>query len=458
MQRLATDLENSIELTKPVANSHSLLRAWVVCLFASLFFFYEFIQLNMFNAISSQLMQTFHIDATELGRLSSFYFISNVAFLFVAGMLLDRFSTRKIILTALGICIVGTALFSTTTSILWASVFRFMTGIGSAFCFLSVIRLSTRWFPAKHLALVTGVIVTMAMIGGMVAQTPLALLAQAVEWRNALLIDACFGVIIFAIIWFGVKDYPSSHKKQHALEQQHIHDMGYWKSLGLAFLKIHNWLGGIYTCLMNLPIGLLGSIWGVLFLMDTHGMSKVAASYITSMLFFGTIIGGPFVGWLSDKMGRRKIPMIIGSVMSLGLILVVMLAPHLAFYTLMLMFLLLGITTSTQIIGYPVVAENSIPAITAMSVSVVNITTMGGYAVFQPFFGRLMDLHARNLHHTVGVYTASDFNWAMLIFPIGFVVALLASFCLRETHCQSREEPATIQTAQNKDVECTLGS
>lgn len=414
-------------------------RGWVVCLCASLFFFYEFIQMNMFNAISSQLMEAFRINAEQLGRLSSYYFIANVLFLFPAGMLLDRISTRKIILTSLAICILGTALFASTSSVWAASLFRFFTGIGSAFCFLSVIRLSTRWFPMARLALVTGVVVTMAMIGGMAAQTPLTLLAQAVSWRSALRIDAAFGVLIFFVIWFFVQDYPSSHREQHQREQQQISQMGYWKSMGLAFLKIQNWLGGIYTCLMNLPISLLGGIWGVLYLMDAHHFSKLDATYVTSMLFLGAIVGGPVVGWLSDRIRLRRLPMMMGSLISLGLMLGIIFAQDLSLITLIILFFAMGFTTSTQIIGYPTVAENSLPAITAMSVSVVNITTMGGQAIFQPFFGHLMDLHAKIHHQPLGVYVASDFHWAMLILPVGFIIALLAAFNLRETHCRRRE-------------------
>ncbi len=91
----------------------------------------------------------------------------------------------------------GIVSFALTTSIFWASLFRFLTGIGSAFCFLSVISLATRWFPSARLALVTGVIVTIAMLGGIAAQTPLMLLQHMVGWRNALVIDAAVGALIF---------------------------------------------------------------------------------------------------------------------------------------------------------------------------------------------------------------------------------------------------------------------
>lgn len=418
----------------------SLARSWVVCISASLFFFYEFIQMNMFNAISAPFMQDLHLNATQLGKISSFYFIANVIFLFFAGMLLDRFSSKKIILIALSICIGGTALFAASTHLAWASACRFLTGIGGAFCFLSVIRLATRWFPAARMALVIGVVVTMAMIGGMIAQTPLTLLVQAVNWRWALLIDACFGLVIFGLILILVQDFPPSYAEQHQREHQQIHQMGYWKSIRLAFLKMQNWWGGIYTCLMNLPLSLLGGIWGALYLASTHQLSHLQATYVTSMLFLGTIIGGPISGWISDRIRLRRLPMMIGAVSALILIFIIMLTPQLSLISLIILFLALGLMTSTQIIGYPTVAENSISAITAMSVSVVNIATMGGQAIFQPIFGRLMDWYAKMHHQTMGVYVSDDFYWAMYIFPVGFVVALVAVFKLRETYCRRREE------------------
>ena len=429
--------DNSLELQNSIHHAN-LWQSWLVCLSASLFFFYEFIQMNMFDAISVPLMQAFHIQATQLGQLSSFYFISNVIFLFPAGILLDRYSTRKIILLSLNVCILGIAAFALTTSLFWACIFRFLMGIGSAFCFLSVVRLATRWFPFSRLALVTGVIVTMAMLGGMAAQTPLSLLVVILSWRKVLLIDAAFGCLIFLIIARTVKDFPRYYNEYRRLERQQINDMGHWKSMGSAFLKLQNWFGGIYTCLMNLPLSLLGGIWGILYLTNAHHIFKIEATYITSMLFMGTVIGGPLVGFLSDKIGLRRLPMLVGAALSLGLILTVIEISNLSFFSLLMLFLAMGLTTSSQVIGYTMVAENSLPAITAMSVSVVSITTMGGQAIFQPLFGHLMDLHVTYFHHSMGIYLAPDFHWAMLILPIGFLIALGIALCLQETYCRSR--------------------
>ena len=416
-------------------------RSWCVVLVASLFFFYEFIQMNMFNSIAVSLMQAFSVNAEKLGVMSSFYFIANVVFLFIAGMLLDRCATRRVILTALAICIAGTALFSVATSFAWACFFRFLTGIGSAFCFLSVIRLATRWFPAKRMALVTGLVVTIAMLGGFISQTPLTLLAQAFQWRTALQIDAAAGLIFFLLIFLVVKDYPEGHAETHVAEQDLIQQMGFFTSLRMAFLRIENWCAGLYVCFMNLPVGLLGGLWGVLYLTHTQGLSNVQASEVSSMLFIGTLIGSPMVGFISDKMGMRRPPMFFGALISLVLISMVIFGHALSFPVLFALFLAVGICSSTQIIGYPLVAENSKRVITAMSVSVVNISVQGGSALFQPFFGYLLDKHMlMRAHQITDNFVTSDFVWAMWIFPIGFVLAMLIVFALRETRCQQLEK------------------
>lgn len=386
--------------------------------------------MNLLNSISDAVMADLHLSSTQFGWLSSTYFLSTVLFLFVAGILLDRFSPRRIILTSLVVCIAGIALFAKAESIEMAMVARFLSGIGSAFCFLSVIRLASRWFPPQKMALVTGCIVTMAMAGALVAQTPLTLLLQQVTWRWALLIDAGFGWIIFILIALFVRDFPIMQSQVSQQEWRQLHQLGYLRSMRLAFCRSQNWLAGGYTCLMNLIVILLGGTWGKLYLLQTHQVQALQASYITSLMFIGAIIGGPLAGWISDRLQRRCLPMMLGAIVCLILVGILMSVP-LTFFELLILFLMFGIATSTQVIGYPFVAENSPRLITAMSVSVVNISTQAGLFFAEPLFGYLMDLH-------------HDFRWAMILFPISFGLAILIVGKLRETHCRLVQDAAAL--------------
>ncbi|NNM58542.1 MAG: MFS transporter [Legionellales bacterium] len=422
------------------AVSSSSARAWLICITAGLFFFYEFIQMNMLSSLNQDLMQVYRIQATDLGMLSSCYFIANVIFLFPAGQLLDRFSTRKIMLVSMGICVLGTFGFALADSLFLASVFRFLTGIGSAFCFLSCIRLASRWFPARRMALVSGLVVTMAMLGGWVAQEPFTRVIELAGWRQAILLDGLLGIIIMGMIFAIVRDCPSAQVLYFDHQKKHLTNLGYWRSVSAAYLRKQNWLGGIYTSMMNLPVFLMGATWGSLYLEQIHHFTRNEATNITGMIFFGTVIGSPLAGWISDKLGRRKLPMLVGTLLSMVLVLIIMYVPNMQNGLLQGLFFLLGLITSAQVISYPMIAESNPLAITAMSVSVISFSTIGGGAVLIPFFGRLMDSGwSHTLVNGIPIYAATDYKHAMLIMPIAFVVAFVAAFMLKETYCKKME-------------------
>jgi hypothetical protein len=70
------------------------IQPWLVCLSAALFFFYEFIQMGMFNSISQELMHDFSINARQLGFLSATYFYADVIFLLFAVYLIVNYLTK----------------------------------------------------------------------------------------------------------------------------------------------------------------------------------------------------------------------------------------------------------------------------------------------------------------------------------------------------------------------------
>jgi MFS family permease len=413
------------------------IQAWLVCLSAALFFFYEFIQMGMFNSISQELMHDFSINAGQLGFLSATYFYADVIFLLFAGILVDRFSIRRIILSAMIMVVLSTFLFAFSQSYEIAAFSHFIAGIGNAFCFLSCIKLATRWFPSQRLALVIGIIITIAMAGGIVAQTPFALVVHALGWRTAVMINALLGMVITLLVYFFVYDYPKHQLSQKMAEGAADKPISVMKSISLALRNKQNTLAGIYTCLLNLPIILLGALWGTLYLTQVHHLEKTQASLVATMIFLGTILGSPFVGWLSDFMGRRRLLMIIGAILSLLILLAIMFIPVLHFYSLLILFLLLGFFTSTQIISYPLIAESNPRYLTGTSTSLAAILIMGGGAVFQPLFGWLIDLHWHQIFlQGIPYYSRSNFLYGMSIMPIAFLVSLIAAFFLRETYCQ----------------------
>ncbi len=398
--------------------------AWLVCLSAGLFFFYEFFQLNLFDVINEPLRLEFDIDAKQISWMSSMYLWADILFLLPAGIILDRFSTRTVILSAMLVCIVGTVGFGLTHSFVIASFFHFLSGIGNAFCFLSCVVLVSRWFPPRRQALVIGCLVTMAFIGGMMAHTPLAYLNAHYGWRESLLIDGGVGVLLFLWILLTVKDSPY---KNHAAVQQNSSQYNFLTALRNS----QNWLAGLYTSCLNLPIMVLCALWGASYLEVVHQLPKMEASNVISLIFIGSIIGCPLAGWISDAWGSRKPLMIIGAVATLITVIPLFFGSALSETSLSIIFFLLGFFTSTQVITYPLVTESNHASNTGAATGIASFIIMGGGGVGQVVFGMLMHHHAGGAH-----YTTADFQFAMWMFPIATLVSLAAIFFTRETYCK----------------------
>lgn len=405
---------------------------WLVCFAASLFFFYEFIQGNMFASIADDIMRDFKIQADGMAHLSSIYYLSNVIFLFVAGFILDRFSSKRTILLAMLLCVLSTFVLAQAASFYVAMFCRFVTGIGSAFCFLGPIRIASRWFPARRMALVTGLIVTMAMTGGMVSQYPLTRLVAEVGWRAALQCVAWLGMGMIVLMMLFIKDSPLTEKSA----KLNLSSTSLLQGLKLAYLNTQNLRAAFYTSLMNMAIAVFGAMMGSLYLMQRLGVSKSDAAIVNSMLFLGAIIGGPLMGWCSDKLGLRVMPMKVGALLALSTMVAILYLP-VNFFMMGLLFFLLGLFTGAQVISYALVAESCPPQITATAVSLVSILTQGGYVIYQNAFGFLLTQHG-GMHMDAGVpiYALADYQFASMMLPIGLVLAYIVLQGLKESHCK----------------------
>jgi MFS family permease len=400
--------------------------AWIVCLSAGLFFFYEFFQLNIFDVINQPLREDFHLNATQLSWMSSTYLWADLLFLLPAGLILDRYSTRTVILSAMFLCVLGTVGFALTNSFLIASLCHFLSGIGNAFCFLSCVVLTSHWFPLRKQALVLGFLITLAFLGGMVAHTPFAYLYESLGWRRALLMDGALGAVLLLWLSWVVRDGPEGSVVQKQNSQR-----SFRTELVSALSNPQNWMAGFYTSFLNLPIMVLCALWGVNYLQAVHHLPEVAASNAVSLIFIGSMIGCPVAGWFADSQKQRKPLMILAAIATLLTLVPLFLPLALSQQTLNILFFTLGFFTSAQVISYPLIVESNPIENIGVSTGIASMIIMGGGGAAQVLFGWLMVSHAKTAEIT---YTFADFQFAMWMFPIAVIGALMAALLMRETH------------------------
>jgi MFS family permease len=398
-------------------------KGWLVCVIAACFFSYELVQLHMLNALAPHIMADLSLSATGLGVLSSTYLLADVIFLIPAGCLLDRFSVRAVILTALSLCIFGTLGFAFSQNLAQAAVSHFFSGIGNAFCFLSCMMLAKSWFRDKS-TFVMSVMVTIGLLGGVIAQLPFTLLATAFNWRNALLIDAGIGVLIWILNYAIVKEpQPLADVKRPSWD---LPALFHQIKKGAAVKE--TWICGFYTGLMNLPLMIISALMGNLFLTHVHQLDQKTASMVISAISLGTIMGSTVFGWIAQQLKVKKPLMAAGALASLTVFMFLMQPQPQSPLILGVLFFLLGLFTSSQVLGYPVITDAAPEEAKGTAMGLSAFVIMGLAFVLQPLTGWILDHSGLANQH----YRPEDFMKALMVFPLAFVIAFFLSLILKE--------------------------
>ena len=407
-------------------------RAYLVCLTAATFFFFVFIQMNCWNTLGSHFRHLFGLSEAGSANLVQAYFYGNVLCLFPAGLLLDRFSTRVVLLLVMSISVCATAVFTFSHTLWQVQLARFVVGCSGAFCLLIPVRLVSRWFQPEKIALLVGFVVTFAMLGGTVAQEPLHALISAVGYHVAMFAYIVFGMLCIFFIYLFVYDCPVGHDIDTGAHAA-LETMGFWSSVAIVLKNKQDWLAGLYASLINLPVFWLGGFKGVDYLQQVDVLSKSQAGSVVGLLFIGLIVGSPLFGYYSDRIKSRKVPMVVGALASIATLLVIMSGGLTDEFALAILFFVLGVAVSSQVIAYPLVVESNSLNLTGTAEGVASILIMmGGFttSVMLFFLGVGKTSHYENIFSVIG------WDTALMVLVVCFFVALFLSLMIKETACK----------------------
>ncbi len=404
----------------------------VVVFTAGAFFFYSFIQMTLF---STEAMKTFFMDLLSLNDTAAFgnfagtFLYGTVIFLIPAGIMLDKFSVRKTILLMVLLDVLCVFALAFTRDAFVASILRFITGVAHCIAFMAPFRLAPRWFASKHLAMVSGLLVAFAVLGGWVSGAPLLALITSFGGKTAMILNGFLGVVILLVSLFFLKDYPVNYQSA-AGSTEHLSLVS---GLKMAAKNMQNWLAGMYIGFLNLAVLLLGALWGTTYLKFVNpDFSEATFTGIIGMIFIGTIIGSPLSGLISDRLKSRKKAMIGGGILSLLVMLLIIFPPVTSAGFFYVLFFLLGLITAAQSIGYPVIAESNEDRVLGTANGLAAVVLMGIGAIGQPLFGVLIELFGGGAGASMEQLQAA-LQTAIWIMPVAFVGAILCSVLLKET-------------------------
>lgn len=411
---------------------------YVICTLAAMFYLYEFVLQVSPSVMTNQLMHDLGLNAAGFGAMAAFYYYAYTPMQIPAGLLFDRYGPRVMITFAILICALGAFFFGLTNSVFWASAGRFFMGIGSAFSFIGSLVLIARWFPAKHFALLAGLVQLMSSIGAILGEAPLADVINRFGWRHTIMCVALIGVFLAVLVWLLVRDRPAGQVEE--VDSTHIDGKGELKRLKRVCSKSQTWWIALYGFTSWAPITAFAALWGVPFLVAMYGVSTTVASMACSMIWVGIGVGSPLIGWWSDKLGRRCLPLTIASIIGVIALTGAIYLPSIPLSFMYVLLFFFGMAASGQSLSFGLVKDQSHASVMGTAMGFNNMAVVAGGALFQPLVGILLDLSRKGeMLNGVPVYTAIDYRWAFWILPVCYLLGVVISiFFLKETRCQAQ--------------------
>ncbi len=393
--------------------------------------------------VSAELMASFHTSATALGSLAAMYYYIYTLMQIPAGVLADTLGNRASITTGNVIAGLGSILFGMAETIEIAAVGRFMVGLGVSVIFVGLMKNNSVWFRDRIYGLVSGFTILMGNLGSVLAAKPLSALLNLWSWRDIFIAMGGMSLLLAVLTLLYVRNrpedagFPSIREmdgmRAHAARHRHwtrdlLHVIshrsiwpGFWINFGMA--------GGLFA---------FAGLWGIPLLRDSFALSRDQASLYTTLTLLGLAVGTLLAGWISDHLGVRKPVVIASAAIYLLAWLALIYVPWQPGPLAMLLFMLIGLTGGGFVITYPCAKEVIQPALSGMAISLVNTGLFLGAAIMQPLFGWVLDLGwDGRMAQGINLYQWHNYQNAMLLM-LGFaLVALLSTFCIKETHCHN---------------------
>ncbi|HCZ14125.1 MAG TPA: MFS transporter [Candidatus Accumulibacter sp.] len=412
--------------------------AWTVWGLGALLYLIAFYQRVAPAVMTDRLMNDFAIGATELGNLSAFYFYSYVAMQIPTGIIADRWGPRRLLTAGAAVAAVGSAVFAYAPDLWWASAGRLLVGASVAVAFVSMLKLASHWFAPQQFALASGLALVFGVVGGVIAGVPLRLLIEAWGWRPVMGVSAVVTALLAVAIWLRVRDDPADWG--YDSHTQTTHDSGQHASIlrGVAAVLSYrnSWI------LLITPIGIAGAVltfaglWGVPYLRQVHGLETRTAAAITSLLLIAWAVGGPLLGTLSQRLGRRRPLYVWTTAAALAGWTVVIFAP-IPVWLLIVTLLFTGLVSGNLIIGFAFAKESVPVRLMGTASGICNMGPLLGGMLLQPAVGWVLDRNWLGASaNGARIYDATAYQTAFSLMAACLVVSLCLIPFAKETHCQ----------------------
>ena len=401
--------------------------AWLL---VAVYYFYQYALRSAPSVMMPELTEAFGVNALGVSAIVGMFYYGYSPFSLVAGAAIDRFGARRIVPIGAALVGVGALLFG-TGNVAAANVGRFLQGAGGVFALVGAVYLVTKNFPASLAASFIGATQMFGMAGGSAGQFLVGpIIKGGLPWGQFWIYAGVAGLAISAcLLMFLPKEAPAPSAGGLA---------SVLRSLKTVFVNPQSILCGLISGLLFIPTTIFGMTWGVRFLQEARGREYEAAVTLAATVPLGWMIGCPLLGFISDRLGRRKPVILGGSVVLLGVLAWILFGDP-AILRGPVVGILMGVASGAAMLPYTVIKEANPPELGGSATGVVNFINFTFSALLGPVFGsRLVQEPGDDDTMALAHYQA---GFQPLLY--GIVLALVLTCFLKETG------PAARRTAVN---------
>jgi MFS family permease len=284
---------------------------WGVLIALSLAMFGSYYAYDALSPLADVLKAQLHFTDENLGFLQAIYSFPNIFTVVIGGLIIDRLGLRKSLMIFGLLSLIGPAITASSGSLAVMAAGRLIFGMGAESLNVAVTAALARWFKGKELSFAFGLNLTICRLGSFAAlNSPTWARAAYANWRWPFLIAfalAGFCVVGTVIYWI---------LEVHAERNFHLGDASTDK---VVFADLFRF-GVSYWYIVALCVTFYSAIFpfqtfAVKFFMEAHGTSREFGGFLSSMLTLFAMIATPLFGLWVDRVGKRALLMMFGSLL-----------------------------------------------------------------------------------------------------------------------------------------------
>jgi MFS family permease len=410
---------------------------WLVLIFVSIAMFGNYYVYDALSPLADVLKQQLGFSDSNIGLLQAIYSFPNIFTVVIGGVIIDRLGLRKSLMIFGVLCLIGPAITAASGHLWLMAVGRLIFGMGAESLIVAVTAALARWFRGKELSFAFGINLTIARFGSFAAlNSPTWARSAYANWRTPFLIALAFSTLCVlgsAVYWA---------MEVHAEKAYHLGEASTDKVVFADLFKF----GVSYWYIVALCITFYSAIFpfqtfAVKFFIEAHGTSREAGGFLSSMLTLFAMFVTPLFGLLVDRIGKRAVLMMFGSLLLIPVYLMMAYVPsvrhatlHIPYFGVLELPVLLLVTMAMMGVAFSLIPAVMWPSVAYIVDQSKLGTAYGLMTMIQNIglFGFNLLIGWANDYSHAGVENPDGYRLGMWIFSILGFLGVLFAFLLRQ--------------------------